>query len=151
VPPETPTREVFARFGLGSEVTFYILAILTLFVFFWGTYVRVRKYRRGRAVNRFDRLGPRLWHAIQVVARNATITRNDLYAGLGHLAIMWGFVVLFLGTAILTLDYDVVRPINSSWRFWRGDFYLWYSLILDLFGVALLLGLVMMAVRRRFF
>ncbi len=151
MPPETPTREVFARFSLGSEVLLYVLAILTLLVFFWGIYVRFRKYRRGRAVNRFDHLGARVWHALQLVACNATLTRNDLYAGLGHLAIMWGFIVLFLGTAVLTIDYDLVRPINSSWRFWKGDFYLGYSLILDLFGVALLVGLVMMAVRRRFF
>jgi len=149
--PETPTREVFARFGLGSEVAFYILAFLALMVFLWGAYVRVRKYRRGRAADRFNRLGSRLLHAFQIVARNATLTRNDLYAGLGHLAVMWGFAVLALGTAILTIDYDLVRPFSPGWRFWKGDFYLWYSLALDLFGAALLLGLVMMVVRRRFF
>jgi Fe-S oxidoreductase len=136
---------------LAPEILFYVLAILTLLVFFWGVYVRVRKYRHGRAVNRFDHLPSRLWRAFKVVALNATLTRNDLYAGLGHLAIMWGFIVLFVGTAILTIDYDVVRPLAPGYRFWKGDFYLWYSLALDLFGVALLVGLVMMAVRRGFF
>lgn len=151
MPPETPTREVFAHFGLGSVVVFYVLAILTLMVFFWGTYVRVRKYRRGREAKRFDRLGSRLVRAVQLVARNATLTRNDLYAGLGHLAIMWGFLVLFVGTALLTVDYDLLRPFHSAWRFWKSDFYLWYSLALDLFGLVLLIGLVMMIVRRAFF
>lgn len=146
-----PTREVFSRFGLGSEVLFYVLALLALVVFFWGIYVRVRKYGRGRGVNRFDRLGSRILQAAQLVARNATLMRKDAYAGLGHLAIMWGFIVLFLGTAILTLDYDLVRPLNPGWRFWKGDFYLWYSLALDLFGLALLIGLLMMMVRRAFF
>jgi len=151
VPPETPTREVFAGFGLTSEVFFYVLAALTLLAFFWGIYSRVRKYRRGRAENRFDHLGRRILHALQVVARNATVTRNDRYAGLGHLAIMWGFIVLALGTAILTIDYDLVRPIDHTWRFWKGDFYLWYSLVLDLFGVLLIVGVLMMAARRKFF
>jgi Fe-S oxidoreductase len=151
VPLETPTREVFAGFGLASEITFYVLAALTILVFLYGVYVRVRKYRRGRADYRFDRLGARIVHAAQIVARNATITRNDLYAGLAHLAIMWGFIVLFLGTAILTIDFDVVRLINPAARFWKGDFYLWYSLALDIFGVLLIVGVVMMAVRRRFF
>jgi len=149
--PETPTREVFARFGLGSEVAFYILAFLAVLVFVAGIYLRVRKYRRGRAADRFNRLGSRLLHALQIVARNATVTRNDLYAGLGHLAIMWGFIVLFVGTALLTIDYDLVRPLHPAWRFWKGDFYLWYSLVLDLFGVVLLIGLALMAARRRFF
>ena len=151
MPPELPTREVFAGLGLGWELVFYVLSVLALLVFCWGVYVRLRKYRRGRAVNRFDRLPARIVHAAQLVARNATLTRTDLYAGLGHLAIMWGFIVLFLGTAILTIDYDLVRPLHPAWRFWKGDFYLWYSLLLDLFGVALLVGLILMAVRRGFF
>jgi Fe-S oxidoreductase len=151
VPLEAPTREVFPQFGLGSELAFYFLAFLAVLVFLTGIYLRVRKYRRGRAAHRFNRLGSRLLHALQIVARNATLTRNDLYAGLAHLAIMWGFIVLFLGTAILTIDYDMIRPIHSAWRFWKGDFYLWYSLVLDLFGVVLLVGLAMMAVRRWFF
>lgn len=131
MPPETPTREVFAQFGVTSEVVFYVLALLTLLVFFFGLYLRVQKYRRGRSAGRFDHLGRRILHAVQLVARNAALTRNDLYAGLGHLAIMWGFIVLFLGTAILTIDYDLVRPFNPAWRFWKGDFYLGYSLALD--------------------
>ncbi|HKZ53619.1 MAG TPA: (Fe-S)-binding protein [Candidatus Acidoferrales bacterium] len=151
MPPDTPTREVFAQFGLGWEVTFYFLALLAILVFCWGIYGHVRKYRRGRPADRFDRLGWRILHAAQLVARNAPILRNDLYAGLGHLAIMWGFIVLFVGTAILTIDYDLVRPINPDWRFWKGEFYLWYSLALDLFGAVLLVGLVMMVIRRGFF
>jgi Fe-S oxidoreductase len=151
MPPEVPTREVFAHFGLGSEVTFYFLALLTILVFILGVYLRVQKYRRGRGVDRFNHLGRRILHAAQSVARNATLTRNDLYAGLGHLAIMWGFIVLFAGTAILTIDYDLVRPLHPAWRFWKGHFYLWYSLTLDLFGVVLLAGLILMMVRRGFF
>jgi len=149
--PELPAREVFSQFGLASEVIFYLLTLLTFVAFLYGVYLRVKKYRRGRAVNRFDRLGARILHALQLAARNATLTRNDLYAGLAHLAIMWGFIVLFVGTAILTVDYDLVRPLNAAWRFWKGDFYLWYSLSLDVFGLLLLAGLLMMMVRRRFF
>ena len=151
MPLAAPTREVFSQFSLVSELAFYLLAFLAVLVFLAGVYLRVRKYRRGRPADRFNRLSSRLLYALQIVARNATLTRNDLYAGLAHLAIMWGFIVLFLGTAILTIDYDVVRPIHSAWRFWKGDFYLWYSLVLDIFGVALLVGLAMMAVRRWFF
>jgi Fe-S oxidoreductase len=136
---------------LASEVLFYLLALLAVVVFLWGVYRRVGKYRRGRGVDRFDRLGSRIAHAAQLVARNAALTRNDLYAGLAHLAIMWGFIVLFVGTAVLTIDYDLVRPLKPAWRFWKGDFYLGYSLVLDVFGLILLVGVLMMAVRRRFF
>ena len=63
------------------------------------------------------------------------------------LLMIYLFVVLFVGTAILTIDYDVIRPIHSAWRFWSGGFYLWYSVILDVFGVVLLVGLILMALR----
>ena len=59
---------------------------------------------------------------------------------------MWGFIVLFIGTAILTVDTDIIGifaprvPASSG-----APFYLGYSLVLDVLGLAMLVGLVAMA------
>ena len=53
-------------------------------------------------------------------------------AGLGHLLIFYGFLVLFIGTAILAFQDNVAKPL-LDFDFWHGWFYLGYSLFLDLF------------------
>jgi hypothetical protein len=61
--------------------------------------------------------------------------------------IFYGFGLLFLGTATITLQYDILEPLFGI-RFWHGKFYLIFSLILDIAGVAMLGGLLYMMYRR---
>jgi Fe-S oxidoreductase/nitrate reductase gamma subunit len=82
------------------------------------------------------------------VATNSTVGRGDRLTHLAHLGIMWGFIALFLGTVIVTVDYDFARNISPSLRFWNGGFYLVFKVVLDTLGAAFLLGLGAMMVRR---
>lgn len=141
------TREVFQNFPLWMQLTFYVAAFSAIGLFLYGTAWRLKKYRRGRAAGRPDGLGARLWRALMDAAGLATrVGRRDPYVGFAHNAIFWGFVVLFIGTAILTLDHDIARLVGKS--FFHGAFYLGYSLAMDAYGVFFLVGLIMMAVRR---
>ena len=45
-------------------------------------------------------------------------------------------MLLFAGTATITLEYDILEPLFGI-RFWHGEFYLVFSLVLDVAGVAL--------------
>ena len=65
-----------------------------------------------------------------------TVDRRDPAAGGAHRLIFYGFVLLFLGTATITLEYDILEPLFGI-RFWHGEFYLVFSLVLDVAGVAL--------------
>ena len=147
----TPSREVFRNFSHGAEILFYALAVVAMAVCAWGIWLKVRKYLQGRGEYRFDDLPGRFLCALKIAATSETIGRRDRFAGLVHAAILWGFVVLFIGTVIIAVDYDMIRLANPDWQFWRGDFYLWYSLVLDVFGVAFLVGVVAMWVRRKWF
>src|SRR5437879_1431208 len=59
----------------------------------------------------------------------------------------YGALVLFSGTAILGFQDAISKPL-FGFDFWRGTFYLGYSLVLDVFGIALAIGLAIMAVKR---
>ncbi len=144
-----PTREIFRNLPFLAQLLFYLISFVAEGVFVYGVYRRVRKYRRGRPANRFNNLGRRFVRATLTVAQNATIWKRDAYAGLAHTFILWGFVFLFIGTAIVAFDHDFLRFFDV--HLLKGPFYLWFSLILDIFGVLFLIGLVMMAVRRAFF
>jgi len=146
---ETPTREIFAHFPGWMQLVFYAVAAVASLAFVYGFYRRYKKYRRGRAVNRFDNIGTRIRRALITIAQNRTIFHRDTYAGLSHLLIFWGFVVLFIGTVIVAIDHDVLRFFGG--KMLQGTFYLWFSLTLDIFGVLFLLGLAMMMVRRSSF
>jgi Fe-S oxidoreductase/nitrate reductase gamma subunit len=67
---------------------------------------------------------------------------RDRYAGLAHLLMFHGFFILFIGTCLVFLEHDT--PLH----FFYGPFYLTASLIIDLGGVAFVVGLVMFLWRR---
>ncbi len=145
------TRQLFEGLSTGGETLFYVLTAVATVIFFVGIGVHLRKYARGR---RQDVIGSpagfigRVTRGLVDTAVNRTVAQRDPYAGVFHAAIMWGFIVLFIGTAILTIETDFVRPFASQFSFFWGTFYVVYSLILDVLGLAMLVGIAAMAIRR---
>src|SRR3972149_10679850 len=125
-------REVFDAFPEWVKVTFYVLAAATIAVFALGVWFRARRYWRARrGIGRFNHLFRRAWDAVKkVTLLRSRIWRQDRYAGIAHDLTLWGFGVLFLGTAILTVDEDLVHPL-FGFRFLTGTPYLVYSFLLD--------------------
>ena len=143
-----PAREVFRHFSTPLVLAFYLLAVLALGVFARGVWLRIRKYRSGKPANRSQLIRERIFRAAWSIAGQATLRKRNAYAGWAHALIFWAFAALFAGTLIVMVDHDFLRLISPELQFWRGRFYLWYSLALDVMGAALLLGLAMMALRR---
>jgi Fe-S oxidoreductase/nitrate reductase gamma subunit len=141
------TRETFAGLAVWEKGVWYALVVVSTAIFFWGVARLTLKYRKGRGAFMLDQRGGRLRRVVKTTLDHSLIRRRDPVAGLGHLLIFYGFLVLFIGTAILAFQDNVARPL-FSFDFWHGWFYLGYSLFLDLFGVALVLGLAVMAVKR---
>ncbi|MFQ5628163.1 MAG: heterodisulfide reductase-related iron-sulfur binding cluster [bacterium] len=146
---DTPTREIFLHFPAWMEITFYLVAAIALLIFLYGFFRRIQKYRKGRAENRFDHLARRVWRAKLKIMANSTIRKGDSFAGMAHFLILWGFTFLFIGTVIVAIDYDILRHFGL--KILQGSFYLGFSLVLDLWGVLMIVGLVMMIWRRTFF
>ncbi|HEX9551490.1 MAG TPA: (Fe-S)-binding protein [Candidatus Limnocylindrales bacterium] len=145
------TREIFEGIAPTGEILFYVLAGLVSLIFVVGVGVKLHKYASGR---RQDVIGSPLGFARRVTrsvastALNRTVARRDPYAGIFHAAIMWGFIVLFIGTAILTVDTDIIGIFAPEYHFFWGPFYVVYSLVLDVLGLAMVVGLGAMAWRR---
>ena len=73
---------------------------------------------------------------------------SQAYPGVMHAIMFWGFLALFMGTVLATIDYDITLPL-FGYKLLKGDFYLFYETVLDLFGLFFVIGLGM-AVWRRF-
>lgn len=141
------TRTVFERQPEWVIVAFYLLAALATAIFVLGLVLRARKYRRGGGSIRIDGLPGRLAKAVWVVAKHTTIGRDDPYVLVAHFLTFWGFCGLFAATAILTIDYDIVRRLYAP-GFWHGTFFLFYELGADIAGLALVAGVAMLMARR---
>src|SRR5258708_24675221 len=116
-------------------------------VFAYGVYGQIRKYRRGAAFKLDGGVWKRLGAMVAAVLNHRTLDRRDPAAGGAHRLIFYGFVLLFLGTSTITLEYDILAPLFGV-RFWHGEFSLVFSLVLDVAGIALIGGLISMMVRR---
>jgi len=138
--PTDATREI--GWNISAIWLMYLLLAPTLVAAGFGLWGRVRLWRCGQPVARFDRPAKRL----MMVVRHALLqmrTARQVYAGGFHLMIFSGFVVLAVATTVVMLDFDLHTSIM------KGRFYLVFqSLIVDLFGGLVLVGIAMAAVRR---
>jgi Fe-S oxidoreductase len=141
------TRQTFEGLATWQIVFWYGLIALSVAIFALGVIRLLLKYRRGRAGTPVGSPIERARRTVRVVVTHAWIRRRDPLAGLAHLLVFYGFVVLFIGTAILAFQDDFAEPV-LGFDFWRGWFYLGYSLFLDVFGAALVAGLVYFALKR---
>lgn len=143
------TRETFWQIGPIGQGMFYFLSIVAVLVFVYGVYARFARYADGEEDprERLNDLGSRVVAAARIVGSNEKQFNRDLYGGLMHAFIMWGFLVLLIGTTILFIDLDFYNIITGE-SFWQGDFYLAYQLVLDAFGLLFVVGIGMAMYRR---
>jgi Fe-S oxidoreductase/nitrate reductase gamma subunit len=141
-----PIRETFWNIPQWAEIAQYALGFLTILVFAYGVYRRVRVWRNGLPEKRTDRIGFRLLTVLENSLGQFRLA-EDLYAGIMHLAIFWGMAALFLGTILATVDWDFTHLL-LHFQFLKDGIYVAYELVLDIFGILLLAGLGMAAYRR---
>jgi Fe-S oxidoreductase/nitrate reductase gamma subunit len=145
--PSVPFRDTFWNVPAWAQVALYVGAVVAVAVLVYGTWQRIQLWRRGGPEARLDRIPDRM----KLVARHAlgqVRTLSEAYPGIMHAIMFWGFLALFLGTVLATIDYDITLPFFGV-KLLKGTFYLLYETVLDLFGLFFVIGLGM-AVYRRF-
>jgi Fe-S oxidoreductase/nitrate reductase gamma subunit len=143
-----PTRQIGWNVGEVAFAVMYVLVAVQALVLGYAFTRRYLTWRRGKPFGPIDRIGERTRQALSVVFLHRRLVRPGyVYAGLMHLFIFWGFVVLFIGTLIVLLEADIVRPYFGV-SFFNGPFYVVYKLVINLFGLLFLIGLLMAVFRR---
>jgi Fe-S oxidoreductase len=145
----TETRPTFYEIGPVGKAMFYMLAAVAILVFLYGVYERFVCYVRGSddPQARLADLPGRVLQAVRIVGSNRSQFNRDLYAGVMHAFIMWGFLTLLIGTTILGIDMDLYRPLAGD-SFWVGDFYLSYQFVMDSMGLLFVVGVGMALYKR---
>lgn len=146
---ERPVFEGFQNTWLVPA--FYILAFIAIGIFLYGVIRRIVRYRAGRHQPRYPDWPKRLVRATMEVLTSRKIGRRDPYTGIAHGFVFWSFGFLFLGTCIIALDHDVLGILAPGLEFWKGDFFLGFSVVMDISAALFIIGLGMLALRRAFF
>lgn len=141
---ETITREILGNVPQWLAWAFYVLAGLACCGAAYGFWMRGRAYRQARG----HASGPttnssrtRIARVVRYLVFHEQL-RRDPYAGWSHLLVVYGFFILFVGTCLVFLEHDT--PLH----FYYGWFYQLASLVIDLGGLAFVVGLSMFLARR---
>jgi Fe-S oxidoreductase/nitrate reductase gamma subunit len=142
-----PFRDTFWNVPGWAQVGLYVGGAVAVAIFAYGLWQRIALWRAGLPENRFDRIPLRL-KLVAVHALAQVRVLSQAYPGVMHATMFWGFLALFMGTVLATIDWDITLPL-FGYKLLKGPFYLFYETTLDLFGLFFVIGLGM-AVYRRF-
>jgi len=143
---KTVGREIMWNLPPLAAVVMYSLLGMVILIFAWGLSERVGAYRRGREEreDRLDNLWERAGDALKVGLGQQKVLERKI-GGVMHLAVYSAFIVLFLATCLVAVEYDFGIPVLD------GNFYLGFKLFADTFGLLLLAGIFVALVRRYLF
>jgi Fe-S oxidoreductase/nitrate reductase gamma subunit len=145
-PPNVPCRYGFWNIPAPLEIVFYITMAIAVALLIWGIVRRVVLWRRGQPEFGLDHPVQRLGRVVKYAIAQVKILRQR-YPGIFHFALFWGFVLLFIGTVLATIDSDIFEIFFNA-KMLLGGFYVFYKVVLDLAGLGFLIGLGLAMYRR---
>jgi Fe-S oxidoreductase/nitrate reductase gamma subunit len=141
-----PFRDTFWNVPFWAQMLLYVGAVIAVALFAWGLWQRIALWRKGGPEMRMDRIPARVGKLITEGLLQVRVLSQS-YPGIMHAMMFWGFLALFTGTVLATVDYDITLPL-FDFKLLKGSFYLVYELTLDLFGLFFVLGLGLACYRR---
>jgi Fe-S oxidoreductase/nitrate reductase gamma subunit len=144
MPDVVPTREIY--WNISDIIWMYVLFIITMIIFGWKFSQHIKLWKIGKTNEKLDNY----WLRLKLMFRYAFVQVRVLrkkYSGIMHVFIYSGFVILFIGTLFILIEVDFTKPLFSL-TFLKSTFYLFYSLILDVFGFLAIVGVLMATFRR---
>jgi Fe-S oxidoreductase/nitrate reductase gamma subunit len=139
-------REVFWN-AHSFEPLLFLFTAIAMAIFAYGIYRRWKLWKAmGKDEIRWDQLPLR----IKSLIMNGFLqvkTWKDVYPGIMHGLIFFGFFVLIFGAAFDAGEFHITEPL-FGWSFNRGNFYLGFAFLMQAFGLCVLIGVLMAMLRR---
>jgi Fe-S oxidoreductase/nitrate reductase gamma subunit len=148
--PAQLSREIFGNVPGSAQTLFYVLALAAVAAFLYGILRRVRLWKQGRR----DGSGVNWQMAIGRLVRDVLLQRRlrgRVAASIAHVLLFSGFVVLLIGTTLIAIEHllaDALGREPTNPLFHKGVYFGIYEVVMDVFGVALIVGCLMFLVRR---
>jgi Fe-S oxidoreductase/nitrate reductase gamma subunit len=129
-----PTRQIY--WNIAGHTLIYGFLFVAASILGYRIYQRVKLWRLGSGELRIDRIPERIRFALGEVFSQRRQLREP-FMGVAHLFIFYGFMAMLVATTLVSIQD------HSGIHFLKGTFYLWFSLLTDLFGLLGIIGLLM--------
>ncbi len=143
-PPDIICRPTFWNIPDWLAVVLYVCGFISILIFFYGVWRHYKLWRVGQGeLSRktlLTQLGGKLRNFFVYGALTKKVAGENQPAGIMHLNLMWGMILLFIGTALATVDWEIARLI-FHFRILQGGFYFLYKFTLDMAGLLALIAL----------
>ena len=142
-------REIMWNVGHTGQWVSYAFLVITAIIFIIGLKKRYAMWKFGKpaAIEFKKRLGERVGYFIANGIFHKSILR-EAFPGWMHFFIFWGFLFLTVGTALVAIQADFTDLLFKV-KFLKGGFYLIFSFLLEVGGLAAIIG-ILMAIYRRY-
>jgi len=145
------TREIYWNVGHGAAtlVPMYLLVVVAVGVVVWAFIKKREVYRQGLPLERTDQLGSRIGSMLENAVFQKKVTQVKV-PGLFHGIFFWGWFILLIGTTLIVIQADFT-DLLFGYKFLVGNFYKVFSITLDIAGLASIIFLGALFIRRYFF
>jgi Fe-S oxidoreductase/nitrate reductase gamma subunit len=141
-----PAREFLPLLAAGTAETMYLLLTVFGVVFVVGLYRRFHAAGIRQIVADVLQNPRRSLTQLIAFALGQRKVLGECFGGIMHAGLFAGALVLFIGTALVFLEFDVVR--NAGLSFLSGPFYLGFEVSLDTFGLIYIAAILVAFFRR---
>lgn len=126
------------------ELIVYISAVISIAIFLYGVYLRMIKWFGG-----FPSISSLNLDFKQFIGSSLTqlkVLRKPT-VGSAHALVFYGFIILFIGTILRALEYDITMKFLGT-RFLVDSNYLIFKLFMNIGGFIAIIGLIALLIRR---
>ncbi len=129
-----------------NTVAFVIVFVAAVIFFGWSCYQRFRLVTLGRAENRFNAIGKRIWNTLlYTIGQRCAIDRGYRF-GINHAILFWSFLLLLIANAEFLL-HGLAPDHFSLAKLPNGAHYT-LALIFDLASILALMAVCAAVIRR---
>jgi len=132
-----------------SVVPFAVVFVVAMALFTWSCFRRFRMVTLGKAENRFNNIGKRIWNMVfYAFIQRCTISHGYRF-GLNHAVLFWCFMILLIANTEFLLHG--LFPNYISFSLLPAGAYYTLSCIFDIVSILVLLAVCIAVVRRLVF
>lgn len=131
--------------SLTEKIIFIFLIIATFFAFAYPVFFRYRIIRSGLPEKRFENILKRVRDALgKVFLQKCTLKNERIFTGLIHVFIFYGALTF----DTMTVNHTLEGFVDNFYLFGQTSFGLFFSLIIDIFAILVLVGVIFFVIKR---